>query len=848
MHINAAGDKGGTMKSKKIVPTVTLVMIMLLSIGCGNQQNIESTGDKQSEPGAITDSNFTAVKYSMPQAGTNNAAISETISITFDERVDTSTVGPENIMVLENGAPLSGTISSGGQVISFTPERQFSYEALVTVNVANVKETNGKIINGIFSFSFKTQAAPDTAAPYIVSSAVNESISIKVSEDISDPESVVPSMTDEKNNILSGDLSYNKEEMTFIFKPDTELAYQTNYKLTLFGVSDVAGNLSDLIILFATPAAPDKTEPSAPVLSFVEGTRATLAWSAPGDDGYVGTAAGYSMKRSDKPIETIEEFNEAETIHGLPPPAISREAEAFVIPNLGINEDSYIALRAFDEAGNGSKISSVHIKTAASKNYLTETISNNAVNDYYGFALSGGCDINGDGLKDFVTSSPYDDISGADTGRVFVYFGDEPQGSSLVAIINSIDSLVSSADDYFGYSISCDHDFNGDGLDDILVGAPREDTINGAPSVAVNSGAAYLFYGKKFDAGTIVTASDANVIFQGRIANDGFGNNVAAIGDVNNDGLDDIAITAPWGEIVHANEGVVYIYYGSDIASGSVIYDINANMIISGIAAGTSGGLYGAVRSGDIDGDGILDLAFVAATYPAANRGTVYIWLGKHGLPTYIDLETTPADISIAGTNDTEYLGTYAAMHPSISLSGDINNDGIDDLTIGAAYFDPLAGVNAGAVFVFFGREEWKNSYLPTQADVIISGAAANDMLGASVDTDGDYNNDGINDLLVGAAKFATGGGRGGAFIFYGNEAISSLLNIFDADVVITQANIGYADIKLDNILHSDDYLGSSLCFTGDVNGDGYDDILLGAYGNESGAMPTNAGAAYLIW
>jgi len=115
-----------------------------------------------------------------------------------------------------------------------------------------------------------------------------------------------------------------------------------------------------------------------------------------------------------------------------------------------------------------------------------------------------------------------------------------------------------------------------------------------------------------------------------------------------------------------------------------------------------------------------------------------------------------------------------------------------------------------------------------------------------------DYNNDGINDLVVGSTGFDNSAGstaRGGVFIYYGQSNWSSSLNAFDdKDVLISYENGLYEDIALANSVNNSDYWGASVKFAGDLNNDGYDDLILGAYLNETTGRPSSAGGIYLIY
>ena len=166
-------------------------------------------------------------------------------------------------------------------------------------------------------------------------------------------------------------------------------------------------------------------------------------------------------------------------------------------------------------------------------------------------------------------------------------------------------------------------------------------------------------------------------------------------------------------------------------------------------------------------------------------------------------------------------VGDYFGM--SVSNAGDVNNDGDDDVIVGAPY-NSAGGSYAGRAYLFFG-----GAAMDSSPDVILTGEAANDYLGYSVSGAGDVNNDGYADVIVGAIGNDAGGANAGrAYIFFGGTAMDST-----ADVIFTGEAAG-------------DYFGGSVSGAGDVNNDGYGDVIVGARGNDAGGA--NAGRAYIYF
>ncbi|MCP4245630.1 MAG: hypothetical protein GY778_01140, partial [bacterium] len=175
----------------------------------------------------------------------------------------------------------------------------------------------------------------------------------------------------------------------------------------------------------------------------------------------------------------------------------------------------------------------------------------------------------------------------------------------------------------------------------------------------------------------------------------------------------------------------------------------------------------------------------------------------------------TTADLTFTGEAAGDYFGF------SVGTAGDVNGDGFDDLIVGA-YLNDAGGMDAGQAHVFYGGPD-----ADTTADLFFTGEAAGDNFGVSVGTAGDVNRDGFPDLIVGAWGNAAGGvAAGRAYVFYGGLGADTT-----ADLTIT----GEAPV---------DRFGRSAGAAGDVNGDGFDDLIVGAYNNDAGGA--EAGRAYL--
>lgn len=346
---------------------------------------------------------------------------------------------------------------------------------------------------------------------------------------------------------------------------------------------------------------------------------------------------------------------------------------------------------------------------------------------------------------------------------------------------------------YFGKSTAPGGDINGDGFDDVLIGAP------GYSVKDLNAGRVYVYYGNPN-----VNAPD--IFIDGENDDDQFGYAVSSAGDVNGDGYSDFLVGAPYNDANGSNAGQVYLYFGGGLEEINSL-DPAADLKFTGESAGDNFGAF-VTSLGDINKDGYGDF-FVGAPYndhAAENAGAGYVYLGGP------NLDAQP-DLILYGEGKWDYSGSSAAG------IGDFNQDGYGDFAVGAYAGDQKA-VDAGKVNIYFGGAP------PNPvADVSLAGEKKGDYFGYSI-AGAEVNGDQAVDLLIGAyASDQKAQDAGKIYVYFAIPTFNK-----EPNLVISGETAG-------------DYFGYALSSAGDLNGDGQGDFLVGAYGYDGDAG--NAGRVY---
>ncbi len=370
--------------------------------------------------------------------------------------------------------------------------------------------------------------------------------------------------------------------------------------------------------------------------------------------------------------------------------------------------------------------------------------------------------------------------------------------------------------DYAGFAVSDAGDVNGDGIDDILIGAYGNDVIS------ENAGKTYLVFGNSSGFQYDFSLSQADASFVGEGEGDWSGYAVAGGGDVNGDGFDDILIGARYNNQAGTQAGKTYLIFGKNT-------DWDQNMSLSYSDASYLGefpeDFSGSSLSiaGDVNGDGFDDILIASPgnDHGGNMAGKTYLIYGKETGWIW-DEYLHQADATFYGKANFDVSGS------SVSISGDVNGDGFDDIIIGSG--------NGQEAYIMFGSTSglMKDTNL-SNADASLVGEPDSGRAGRSISTGGDVNNDGFDDILIGADLNSEGGpGFGQSYLVLGRDhGWSRGLSLSNS----TASFIGEAQ---------NDNSGAVVSIAGDVNGDGFDDILIGAFNNDEGG--SSSGQAYLFF
>jgi hypothetical protein len=411
----------------------------------------------------------------------------------------------------------------------------------------------------------------------------------------------------------------------------------------------------------------------------------------------------------------------------------------------------------------------------------------------FGDSVAIAGDVNGDGYDDVIVGAYRYDNGQLDEGRAFAYYG-SAGGPSAVPDWTAESDQPSSQ---FGYSVAGAGDVNGDGYDDVIVGGP---SFNNGQEY---EGRAFAFYGSAAGLNAIpnwTAEPDRRAAF--------FGGSVATVGDVNGDGYDDVIVGAAGYDNGEFDEGRAFAYYGSAAGlSATPNWTAESDKAFSSFGGSVAG-------AGDVNGDGYSEVIVGAALYNNGQlrQGKAFAYYGSG------------TGLSAAPNWTAEPNRERTNFGVSVAGAGDVNGDGFDEVIVGDNGYN-AGQLRPGKAFAYYGSAAGLSATPNWNAESDQQDA----NFGFSVAGAGDMRGDGFDDVIIGAYSYDNGQiDEGRAFSYCGSAA-----GLRRRACSISESN------------QASSQFGRSVAGAGDVTGDGYDDVIVGAPAYDNGQEREGRAYAY---
>lgn len=386
-------------------------------------------------------------------------------------------------------------------------------------------------------------------------------------------------------------------------------------------------------------------------------------------------------------------------------------------------------------------------KISATTGNFTDSLD---AGDQFGTAITTIGDLELDGVIDLAIGAPYDDDNGTDRGAIWILFMDN---NGLVDVSQKIsDSEGNFTDgladgDRFGFAVTTMSDLNMDGILDLAVGAPLDD--NGG----TDRGAVWILFLNADGTVRLTQKISAQVGgFTGILDdNDQFGSTLANIGDLNNDGVTDLAVGVQYDDDGGTDRGAVWILFMN--FDGSVITQQKISFVEGNFNTSLDDGdRFGSAlaNAGDLNGDGISDLVVGASGDDDGGPDRGAIWI------LFMNVDGTVQSSRKISQTSGEFDGQLAdgdQFGNAIANVGDLNDDGVNDFAVGA-YTSNDGGLDRGAVWILFMRssdEVLSTSKLSDTAGNFNGVLTDGNQFGSAITNIGDLNSNGVIDIAVGA-------------------------------------------------------------------------------------------------
>ncbi|MCE7733568.1 MAG: hypothetical protein GPJ54_01735 [Candidatus Heimdallarchaeota archaeon] len=370
-------------------------------------------------------------------------------------------------------------------------------------------------------------------------------------------------------------------------------------------------------------------------------------------------------------------------------------------------------------------------------------------------------------------------------------------GSHLINDISVSFIIEGDADGYPAGTIKGIGDINADGYDDFAVSAPEENLLGESDMGKI----LIIFGGEAKSLNGKIVEHQFDILINGEIPGGSLGFGFDGIGDINLDGIDDFAISAPY------QYGIVYIIFGRDQATWDPVVSISeiADLTIvgdNGISPSYWGLGYSISGLGDINGDGNDDFGVTSRQ----GTGLSYLYFGKSNWNEVVD--TTSADVILTDIGEN-------GGRDIIQLQ-DVNNDGYDDFALTSDVSLSSDKTNNGSVHIIFGRDqvEWSSTNLDSAKTTTISGTLGS-TFGLGLNGIGDIDGDGYADIAIGAPYFKADGIQGRLYIFFGGTLNEGVVESDSADIIIDGT-------------HVNPFLGFEISEGLDFDNDGFSDFMVG--------------------